>query len=239
MAGWEEDMVSRRVLVLDLDGTLVDSLPHLFRAFREAVRPFVRRPPTDAEIVATFGPAERGCLARLLSNADLAPPDALAHLDEAHATFLRLYQHDHATSVQLFPGMDQVLRVAEEEGWQLAVFTGKGRPSALYTLEQLGLLRRIAVVISSDDVARHKPAPDGILAILRHCQAAPATALVVGDAPADIQAGKAAGCATAAALWGAFSRADLLAAGPDYVLHQPTDLIPLLKTHGPNASARP
>jgi 2-phosphoglycolate phosphatase len=225
-------MTRERVLVLDLDGTLVDSLPHLFRAFREAVRPFVRRPPTDAEIVATFGPAERGCLERLLSNPELARPDSLTHLNEAHAAFLRLYESNHAQGVRLFPGMEQVLDAAERNGWRLAVFTGKGRPSALFTLEQLGVLPRLAAVVTSDDVPRHKPAPDGILAILQQVGMSPREALVVGDAPADIQAGRAAGCPTAAALWGAFSRTDLLAAQPDYILHQPTDLLPILRKPG-------
>ncbi|GBD35900.1 Phosphoglycolate phosphatase [bacterium HR36] len=221
-------MNRKRVLILDLDGTLVDSLPHLFRAFREAVRPFVRRAPTDAEIVATFGPAERGCLERLLRNPDLARPDSLAYLDEAHTEFLRLYQSNHAEGVRLFPGMETVLSVAEQSGWQLAVFTGKGRPSALFTLEQLGVLPRLAVVVTSDDVPRPKPAPDGIEAIVQQCGVRASDALVVGDAPADIVAGRSAGCRTAAALWGAFSRTDLLAAQPHFVLHEPTDLLPIL-----------
>lgn len=231
-------MTTRRVLVLDLDGTLVDSLPHLFRAFREAVRPFVKRPPTDAEIVATFGPAERGCLEKLLRHPELALPGAWEHLDEAHAVFLRLYRDDLAKQVRLFPGMADVLHAAEEQGWYLAVFTGKGRPSALYTLEQLGLVPRIAIVVSSDDVQHHKPAPDGLLAIMKHCRAAPQDVLVVGDAPADIAAGKAVGCPTAAALWGAFDRQALLAAAPDYVLHQPSDLLPLLNS-APHRRAPP
>lgn len=222
-------MTRERVLVLDLDGTLVDSLPHLFRAFREAVRPFVRREPSDAEIVATFGPAERGCLERLLRNPELARPDSLAHLEDAHAAFLRLYQANHTEGVRLFPGMETVLSVAEQWGWQLAVFTGKGCLSALFTLEQLGVLPRLAVVVTSDDVPRHKPAPDGIVAILQHCGVKPSQALVVGDAPADIVAGRSAGCHTAAALWGAFCRTALLAAQPDYILHQPTDLLPILR----------
>jgi phosphoglycolate phosphatase-like HAD superfamily hydrolase len=129
--------------------------------------------------------------------------------------------------------MDRVLETAEANGWQLAVFTGKGRSSAIFTLQQLGLLPRLAIVVSSDDVPRHKPAPDGIMAILKHCQAEPVHALVVGDSPADIQAGKAAGCRTAAALWGAFSREAVLAAAPHYALHQPSDLLPLLASSGP------
>ncbi|MCS7014749.1 MAG: HAD family hydrolase [Gemmatales bacterium] len=222
-------MTTPRVLVLDLDGTLLDSFPHLLSAFREAVRPFVFRPPTDEEIVATFGPAERGCLERLLRNSELAPHDAASHLDEAHRAFLRLYQEGLRRQVRLFPGVEEMLQCAEQCGWHLAVFTGKGRSSTMLTLEQFGLLPRLGLVVTSDDVPRHKPAPDGILVILRHFQIHPCQALVVGDAAADVEAGRAAACRTGAALWGTFSRRSLLASRPDYLLHQPGDLIPLLR----------
>ena len=56
-----------RVLLLDLDGTIADTLPLIFDAYRHAVAPWVERPPTDTEVEATFGPSERECIARLNS----------------------------------------------------------------------------------------------------------------------------------------------------------------------------
>ena len=74
-------------LLMDLDGTIADTLPHLFHSFRHAVEPFVERLPTDAEIVATFGPPERGCIVSVLSNAAIASPSAMNHVDEATGRF--------------------------------------------------------------------------------------------------------------------------------------------------------
>src|SRR5262245_10852986 len=53
-------------LLMDLDGTIADTLPHLFASFRDAVAPFVARMPTDAEIIASFGPPERDCIMQIL-----------------------------------------------------------------------------------------------------------------------------------------------------------------------------
>ncbi len=84
---------ARRALLLDLDGTLADTLPHVFESYRYAVAPWVECPPTDAEVEATFGPHERDCIATIAPGADL---DAAAlrsalrpeRLREAGADFL-------------------------------------------------------------------------------------------------------------------------------------------------------
>src|SRR5437764_662777 len=78
-----------RALLLDLDGTISDTLPHIFDAYRHAVAPWVERPPTDAEVEATFGPAERECIARMVPGASL---------DEAERRFHEFYEAEPTTS---------------------------------------------------------------------------------------------------------------------------------------------
>ena len=75
-----------RALLLDLDGTIADTLPHVFDAYRHAVAPWVERPPTDAEIEATFGPSERECIAVMVPGADL---------DEAVERFHSYHEEHH------------------------------------------------------------------------------------------------------------------------------------------------
>ena len=70
-------------LLLDLDGTIADTLLHIFEAYRHAVAPWVERTPTDAEVEATFGPAERECIARMVPQ---------ANLDEAEERFYVFYE---------------------------------------------------------------------------------------------------------------------------------------------------
>jgi 2-phosphoglycolate phosphatase len=203
-------------LLLDLDGTIADTLPHLFAAFRNGVQPLVRRPPTDAEILATFGPAERECLRRMLIHPEVAKAGAVAQLDEAHARFHAYYEGGHEEGVRPFPGVHDLVQLVRDAGWRVGVFTGKGRRSALFTLERLGLLNRVDALITSDEVKRPKPDPEGVL-LAAAALGTPAGSLIfVGDTPADVLAGRAAGTRTVAALWGAYDRAATLAAGPDW-----------------------
>ena len=140
-------------LLLDLDGTIADTLPLIFDAFRHAVAPWADRPPTDAEVEATFGPAERDCLA------NFAPGECL---DDAEARFFDFYEGEHERMVRLVEGIGGAIDRARAHGWKVGVFTGKGRRAARFTLEALGLLDRLDCVISGDDVERPKPDPDGL-----------------------------------------------------------------------------
>jgi len=76
-----------------------------------------------------------------------------------------------------------------------------------------------------DDVARPKPEPDGVLRALEEFGADPEATLVIGDSPADILMGRAAGVRTAAALWGGSTRERLLAAAPDLAIDSPGEFL--------------
>src|SRR3954471_2821101 len=84
-----------RALLLDLDGTIADTLPHIFDAYRHAVAPWVERLPTDAEVEATFGPAERECIARMVPGASL---------DEAERRFHEFYEAELGNNVKVVEG---------------------------------------------------------------------------------------------------------------------------------------
>src|SRR5262249_43224654 len=129
-------------LLMDLDGTIADTLPHIFEAYRHAVAPWVERPPTDAEVEATFGPAERECIARMVPMADL---------DEAEERFFAYYERELGRNVRLVEGIAEVIDYARSLGWRIGVFTGKGRRSAEFTLAELDLRHRVEVLVSSDD----------------------------------------------------------------------------------------
>ena len=104
-----------------------------------------------------------------------------------------------------------------EAGLALAGATGKVRARAEQVLAAVGLLGKLDTVIGSDEVTHGKPAPDMVTLALERLGVAPANAVMVGDAPLDLVAGRAAGTLVAAALWGQGSRAELLALQPDLV----------------------
>jgi len=209
-----------RVLLLDLDGTIADTLPHIFNAYRHAVAEWVTTPPTDAEVEATFGPAERDCLALMV------PEESV---DLAESRFHAYYESGLERQVRLAEGMDEVIGQAQQLGWKVGVFTGKGRRSARFTLIELGLWDQIEVLVSSDDVQRPKPDSEGVFQASSRLGVPTSHILMVGDSPADVQAGKGAGARTAAALWAAFKPDRLKEAGADFLCESIPDLIEAIK----------
>lgn len=213
-----------RALLLDLDGTIADTLPHIFDAYRHAVAPWADTPPTDAEVEATFGPSERECIGMMVPRADL---------DEAEARFHAYYEGEqHAQRVRLIDGINAVIDRARALGWKVGIFTGKGRRSARFSLAELGLADRIDCLVSGDDVSRPKPDPEGVFQASETLGVPVGRILLAGDSPADVRAGKAAGALTAAVLWAAFQPDRLREEGADWTCERVDELMAAVESLG-------
>ncbi len=210
-----DDSKPPRALLLDLDGTIADTLPHIFDTYRHAVAPWVERPPTDAEIEATFGPPDRVCIALMAPNAPL---------DEAVERFHAYHEAHHDRAVTLFEGITEVIDHARRLGWKIGIFTGKGRRAAEFSLSALGVMERVELLVSGTDVVRPKPDPEGVHQASEKLEVPVDRILLVGDSPADVQAGRSAGAKTAAVLWAAFQPDRLREAGADFVCERVADL---------------
>jgi HAD superfamily hydrolase (TIGR01509 family) len=182
-------VTARRCLILDLDGTVVDSHAYTFAAFRHACAPY-RKGLADAEIYACFGPAELVILHHLVGP---------AHASNAHAR-LQEYYAAHVGDVRVAPEVVAVLDACARHGVARGLFTGRGRVATERLLAALALEGRFDAVVAGDDVPP-KPAPDGITALLRALGRRAEETLVVGDSPLDLQAAAAAGADAALALW--------------------------------------
>lgn len=113
-----------RGIIFDFDGTLADTLPLCIRAFRSSIEPHLGRPVSDAEIIATFGPAEEGTIKALIPHA----------FDEGMAAYLHHYEQYHADYPALFPGIQALLAQLQVKSVPLALVTGKGERSAALSL---------------------------------------------------------------------------------------------------------
>ena len=210
-----------RALLLDLDGTIADTLPHVFNAFRHAIAPWVERAPTDAEIEATFGPSERDCIALL------APETTI---DEAVERFHTYHEAEHGKGVRVIEGIADVIDLARRLGWRVGVFTGKARRPAVFSLVELGLWERIEHLVSGSDVARRKPDPEGVFLASEALRVPVGRILLAGDSPDDVRAGRAAGARTAAVLWAALRPETLRTAGADFVCERVDDLAAAIRS---------
>lgn len=200
-------------LIFDRDGTIFDSLPVILNAFRHGAEPFLKKRPTDADWFEAFGPAEMDVLERFVGK---------QNREEAFRRFLEYYQ-SHISQITLFPGMFELLRKAKEAGLKLALFTGGGRESTLFCMRKAEILNYFDKLITGNDVLRPKPHPEGILMVMNELNLAPRRTLVVGDAGADVLAGKGAGAVTVLVRWSGQVPPFDLKSEPDHVFHSVRD----------------
>jgi len=206
------------LLLLDLDGTLVDSAPDIVAAANAAISEMGRE-ELPAEVVRGFiGDGSTRLLERCLEGSG-----GEGDVEHARRRFLEHYLEHPCERTTVFPGV--VERLASDPA-RAVVVTNKPLRLALAVLTGVGLARRFALVLGERSLPRHKPAPDPIRFALAVTGVPAERALLVGDGPQDILAARAAGVRVAAAAWGYTPPDRLALLGPDAVLERFADLPP-------------
>lgn len=106
----------------------------------------------------------------------------------------------------------------------LSIYTGKGRKAAIITLEELDIRKYFDLIVTGDDIISHKPSPEGIELFINKFNLKKDEVLMVGDAPADIKAARAAGIKVASVLWESYSKEKVLTLQSDFYFHNVKEL---------------
>jgi len=206
-----------RAVLFDLDGTLLDSTALIIAAFQETCRHLLHRDVDRATILRDWALPIR-------ARFHVLAPDRAEELSQ---DYLARYLAMHDRCARLFPGVPETLDALRDRGYEMAIVTSKRRATTRAALDAFRLDRWCRVVVTDEDVTRHKPDPEPVRTAARRLDLRPADVLMVGDTPFDIAAGQRAGAATAAALWGTLDENALRAQRPDHELTQPADLLVL------------
>ncbi len=209
-----------RVVLFDLDGTLIDSIPLILSSMKAAFDGHPRPPPV-AEWVALIGTPLDAMIRRWA--VDEADVERLKERYKVHQ-----WAH-HDAMVRAFPGIPELLDTLSARGVRMAVVTSKLEPSARRALDCLGRARHCELVVGLEATGRHKPDPAPVRHAIERLGARPEEAAFVGDSPHDMLAGNAAGVATVATLWGPFSREELAVARPTAWAERVEDLLGVLE----------
>lgn len=194
------DLSRIAAIAFDLDGTLVDSAADIGHAVNTALAAAGLQRFDLATVRAWIGDGPDALIARALAAQGLASDDPPLRL--------RLRQgFDEATLAApldhgiVYPGIVELLRGLHGR-LPLAVVTNKPTRLALAVVEAAGLLPYLTHVQGADTPAQRKPAPLTLLSTAARFGVDPSTVLMVGDAPPDMLAAQAAGCAAALVAWG-------------------------------------
>lgn len=200
-------------VIWDVDGTLVDTAELHFRAWQQLCSD-LGLPLSRSDFAATFGRRNPEIIPQLFGNR--FSPAEVAELGERKE---ELYRRAARAGVQPLPGVVRLLQEFRRHGRRQGIGSSAPRTNLDLILELTGLSPYFDAVVAMEDASRGKPDPEVFLVAARRLELAPHQCLVIEDAPAGVEAAKAAGMSClAVACVGHHSRDTLRAAGADRVV---------------------
>jgi phosphoglycolate phosphatase len=178
----------KKLLIFDLDGTLIDSKLDLAHAVN-ATREYLRMPPLDHQVIATYV----GHGAPVLLRRVLGPAASEAELEAALQYFISWYSDHKLDNTCLYPGVGEALRSLHAAGLQMAVLTNKPVRVSRAILDGLGVGGSFFQVYGGNSFDQKKPHPIGVDTLLAEAAVAPEHAAMVGDSAVDVKTARAAG----------------------------------------------
>ena len=208
-----------RAVLFDLDGTLVDTAPDLCNAVNHVLAGLGRAAVPLARLREVVSKGGRAMLAVALPDLDDAARDALL------PPFLARYAEALAVESEPFTGVPALLEALDARGVRWGIVTNKPEALAAGVVAGMGWVARCAVLVGGDTLPLRKPDPAPLHLACERLGIDPARCLYVGDDERDVQAARAAGMPSAAALWGyRLPGEDPLQWGADHAAAVPADL---------------
>jgi len=216
-----------KLILIDLDGTLVDSVPDLAFCVDEMMRCLGRPPHGEAKVRDWVGNGvERLTRRALIGQLDGEP--SAADFERAYPIFLELYDRHNGKNARLYPGVREGLDYLKSTGIHLGCVTNKAEQFTRPLLKALGIHDYFEIIISGDSLPRKKPDPMPLLHAARHFGIQPSEALMLGDSVSDTKAARAAGFGIVCVSYGYNHGNDIRDANPDHVIDSFTELRDLL-----------
>ncbi len=216
------------MLLIDVDGTLVDSVPDLAFCVDAMMDELGLPRRGEAEVRQWVGNGVERLVQRALSGTlDGEPEESLYRT--AYPLFLELYQRNTSERSVLYPGVLEALDYLGSAEYKLGCVTNKAARFTEPLLRALGIRDRFAIVVSGDTLSRKKPDPQPLLHAAEFFAVAPSDSLMVGDSVSDVKAARAAGFQIVCLSYGYNHGMDIREAGPDAVISSLAELRELLE----------
>jgi pyrophosphatase PpaX len=213
------EMTIKSVL-FDFDGTLADTLPLSFYAFRSVFQKYENKLMNNEEIVNTFGPTEEEIIKLNMTNKD--------RVDSAIEHYYRIYEEFFHEMVVMPDENVDLIKDLFQQNIKMAIITGKSRRCLDICLKNLGISDFFITSITGDEVTKPKPDPEGIYKAIQLMDLKSHEVVFVGDSNADIMAGKSANIITIGAHWFETVQTTNFSMEPDYIFTRTENLKSLI-----------
>ena len=212
-------------LLFDLDGTLTDSFPGISRCINHALAELGRRAAPDSQIRSMVGVPLTTIFGVLLSSHEQALVDRAVAAYRARFDAVGIFEN------RVFPGISEALQRFRQSGHAMQVVTAKPKVPATRVVRHFGIEGYFEAIHGPALDERTCSKADLVGMAMAAAASAHAPAVMIGDRAEDIAAARAHGARAVGVGWGYGSRAELTAAGPDYLAETVADLVAWVESH--------
>ncbi len=210
-----------KLIIFDLDGTLVDTSGDITNALNYALKPYGLRDLTVEDTIKMVGEGITRLIEKLLEN------ERIQMRDTVIKRFLDYYSEHLVDFSTLYPHVRETLEKLND--YKKAVISNKREYLSTRLLDKLDMLKHFDLVVGSDTTSERKPSAIPVIYVFTKLGVNPDESIIVGDSNYDIEAGKKAGLKTVAVTYGYRERQYLIDA--DYIIDSMKDLLTLLDTN--------
>jgi len=210
-----------RLVIFDLDGTLIDSQANIVRAVYAVAEALKVDAPPHEEIPLVIGLSLNEALVKLFPSVD---PDMHQEMDKTYREIFVRLRKSPEYKEPLFPGTLEAIAALTEQGYLLGIATGKAMRGVDHFVQRHGLEDRF-VTIQTPDKAPGKPHPGMILNALAETGVAPDNAVMIGDTAYDIQMAVSAHVPSIGVSWGNHPPDELTRAGANHIIEHLDELV--------------
>ena len=214
---------SPKLIMIDVDGTLVDSVPDLAYCVDETMKAIGKKPWGEAQVRHWVGNGVPKLVERSLTGELEGTLDQVEY-DQAYPIFLELYSHNTSVRSCLYDGVKEGLDYMKAQGYTLGCVTNKDEQFTLPILKDLGIFDYFGIVVSGDTLSKKKPDPLPLLHSAEFFGIDPQHSLMLGDSVSDVKASRAAGFEIICMSYGYNHGNDIRDTNPDLVIDSMAEL---------------